>query len=106
MFLLLLSRSLTTAPSLCKRKSTSPSLTLSRKQPFWFTQAEEDVAESSEPERGGAQQIGRTAHEHQCRQGLAGRPQDQPRPQRHHQDVYVMLDLFFSFSLSFLRFAL
>ena len=53
----------------------------------------QDVAESVEPERGGAEQIGGTSHEHQRRQGLAGRPQVQPRPQRHHQNVFIFLSL-------------
>jgi hypothetical protein len=45
------------------------------------------VAPRAEPQRGGAQQVGGDADEHQRRQGPPGRAQDQPRTQGHHQDV-------------------
>ncbi|KAH7846683.1 hypothetical protein Vadar_016929 [Vaccinium darrowii] len=50
-------------------------------------QHRKNVDSSIESERGSAQQIRCSAHEHQCRQGLARRSQDQSRPQRHHQDA-------------------
>ena len=68
-----------------------------------------DVDLSAESECGGAEQIRGAAHEHQRRQGLAGRPQDQPRPQGHHQNVgknYTTFIIFFiDFSFFFIDFS-
>ncbi len=50
----------------------------------------------SESKCRGSQQVRRTSHEHQCRQGFARRVEDQSWSERHHQDVSP-------FSASFLR---
>lgn len=53
----------------------------------WGREEGEDVAPRSESAGGGAEQVGGAPHEHQRRQGAAGRAQEQPRSQGHNQDA-------------------